>query len=286
MSICLEIVRADGRVQRLDLPYDRTTVGSSPEASICVSDAPELEPLHILLVPREQGVWLSSARNARTPALLDGKPFESGQLSLGSEIDVGSITFRVVAATSGSGKNHVRTLIVLITLLVIAVPLLKVRQGGTLPQSNAPAPELFPEAEMECDVQGEAAEKRGMRAAERARSKTLRYPFDAREGLAAVELYRAAAPCLEETGAAAQVAAEEKRLRQRIEDDYQVQRLHLERALGESDWAGAMVATRQLLALLADRPGEYRDWLASLYRFLDIHLTTKKDDRTGKDGSR
>lgn len=284
MSICLEIVRADGRVQRLDLPHERTTVGSSPQASVCVADAPELEPLHILLVPREKGVWLSSARNARTPALFDGKPFESGQLALGSEIDVGSITFRVVAATSGSGKNHVRTLIVLITLLVIAVPLLKARQGGAMPQSNAPAPELFPEAEVECDVQGEAAEKRGTRAAERARSKTLRYPFDAREGLAAVELYRAAAPCLDGT-AAAQVAAEEKRLRQRIEDDYQIQRLHLERALGESDWAGAMVATRQLLALLADRPGEYRDWLASLHRFLDIHLT-KKDDRTGKDGSR
>jgi hypothetical protein len=284
MSVCLEIVRADGRVHREPLPGQRTTVGSSKEASICVPDAPELEPLHILVVPRERGVWLSSARNAKTPTFLDGKPFESGQLPLGSEIDVGSITFRVVAAGAGGGSNWTRNIVVLATLMVIAVPLLGRDRSGAMPRSNAPAPLLFPEEKVDCPSEGEAALRRGLRAAERARSKTLRYPFDAREGLSAVELYRAAAPCLVGSDVAAAVAAEETRLRQRIEDAYQIQRVHLERALGEQDWATAMAATGQLLALLADRPSEYRDWLLSLQRFLDLHLSEKEEKNAKKEG--
>lgn len=282
MTVALEIVRADGRIQRQVLPDDRTTVGSSNQATICVPDAPELEPLHILVVPREQGVWLSSARNARTPALLDGKPFESGQLSLGTEIDVGSITFRVVAvARDGKGKR-VRTIVMVALAVVIAAPLLQRQRSDSMPRSTAPAPTLFAEeADEECPAAEEAAEKRGVRAAERARSKTLRYPFDAREGLRAVQLYRAAAPCLAGSPMAQTVKAEEQRMRQRLEDDYQIQRLHLERALGESDWEAAMIASGQLLALLTDRPGPYRDWLSSLRRFLDVRLSEakKKDEK-------
>jgi hypothetical protein len=272
MTVCLEIVRADGRIHREVLPEDRTTVGSSNQATICVPDAPELEPLHILVVPREKGVWLSSARNARTPTLLDGKPFESGQLPLGAEIDVGSITFRVVAVAPDN--------VLVAVLVMMAAPLLQRQRSDAMPRSNAPAPPLFEEASAEdCPAAEEAAEKRGARAAERARSKTLRYPFDAREGLRAVELYRAAAPCLTGSPMGPVVTAEEKRLRQRIEDDYQVQRLHLERALGEADWDAAMVASGQLLSLLADRPGPYRDWLARLRRFLDVKLSETKKDK-------
>lgn len=284
MTICLEIVRADGRIRREFLSGERTTVGSSEQASVCVADAPELEAFHILVVPREKGVWLSSARNVRTPVLLEGKPFESGQLALGTEIDVGSITFRVVGAPTGGRGRSLQTVIVLATAAAIAVPMLRSDDSAAVPQSNAPAPELFPKELADCPAGGDAAERRGLRAAERARSKKLRYAFDPREGLAALELYRAAAPCLKGSEMAAVVAGEEQRLRQRIEDDYQVQRVHLERALGEGDWAAAMVATRQLLQLLADRPGEYRDWLSSLERFLDVHLSEKKDATENKDG--
>jgi hypothetical protein len=278
VTICLEIVRADGRVQRQHLHGERTTVGSSEQASICVPDAPELEPLHILVVPREQGVWLSSARNARTPALLDGKPFESGQLGLGAEIDVGSITFRVTTADGGGGKGRLRAVVLAITVVAVILPLAAGHRSGAPPRPSAPAPRLFSEQAAECPASGESAERRGLRAAERARSKKLRYPFDAREGLSAVELYRVAAACLAGTPEGAAVAGEEQRLRQRIEDDYQIDRLHLERALSEGDWAGALEATRQLDSLLANRAGEYRDWLARVARFVDLRLSEKKKD--------
>jgi hypothetical protein len=283
MAVCIEIVRADGRVQRSPLGQDRTTVGSSTEASVCVRDAPELEPLHMMFVPREKGVWLSSVRNARTPVLLEGKPFESGELPLGSEVDVGSITFRVVTSDDGGRAKRARNIIVLLVGISIALPLLRSSGPGVPPRSNAPAPALFPDQKVECGVEGEAALRRGMHSAERARSKTLRYPFDAREGLSAVELYREAAPCLAGTEAADKVAAEERRLRQHIEDDYQILRLHLERALGEGDWKVAAVATRQLLSLLGDRPDAYRDWLLSVQRYIELRLSEKKDDK--KDGS-
>lgn len=275
MTIYLEIVRADGRTHRQNLKDERTTVGGSQEASIWVQDAPELEPLHLLLVPREQGVWFSSVRNARTPALLDGRPFESGQVALGSEIDVGSITFRVVAANAKS--NRARNLIILVTALAIAIPFLFGTRSSSMPRMNAPAPALFSDGAEDCPLEGEAAEKRGMKAAERARAKTLRYPFDPREGLAAVELYQVAEGCLEGTGEAAAVAAEQARVRQRIEDDYQLHRLHLERAVTESDWKAALDATHQLLNMLADRPGEYRDWLVRLARFLEMQISAQEE---------
>ncbi|HKE17691.1 MAG TPA: FHA domain-containing protein [Kofleriaceae bacterium] len=285
MPVCIEIIRADGRVQRSTLTDERTTVGSSSEASLCVRDAPELEPLHMLFVPREHGVWLSSARNARTPVLLEGKPFESGELALGSEVDVGSITFRVVAPDDGGRARRARNIIMLAVALSIAIPFLRSTDAGVPPRNNSPAPQLFPDQHADCGVEGEAALRRGTHAAERARSKTLRYPFDAREGLSAVELYREAAPCLAGSEAGEKVASEERRLRQHIEDDYQILRLHLERALGESDWKIAAVATRQLLSLLADRPGAYRDWLLSVQRYVELRLSeTKKDDK--KDGSK
>ncbi|HWM87275.1 MAG TPA: FHA domain-containing protein [Kofleriaceae bacterium] len=282
MPVVLEIVRADGRIHREVLPDDRSTVGSSEQASVCVADAPELEPLHLLVVPRESGVWLSCARNARTPVLLDGKPFESGQLGLGTEVDIGSITFRVVAAQTGNRKNWIRNAVVLVVAAAIAIPLLSSDPAGSLPRSNAPAPPLFPDEKVQCPAAPDVAERRGLQAAERARSKTLRYPFDAREGLSAVELYRAAAPCLVGSDRAKEVAAEEQRLRQRIEDDYQMLRLHLDQALNESDWEVAMAADRQLLQLLSERSGEYRDWLASVHRFLDLRLSEKKKDEPGK----
>lgn len=282
MPLCLEIIRADGRIQRESLRNERTTVGSSPEASVCVADAPELEPLHMLVVPRDKGIWLSAARGVQTPVLFEGKPFESGELGLGSEVDVGSITFRVVAAQGNNRGNKLRTAVMLVTAAAIAIPLLAGPRSGQMPLANSPAPALFPDADVDCPVEGDAAQKRGRRAAERARSKTLRYPFDPREGLAAVELYRAAVACLSGTDEAAAIDAEERRLRTRIEDDYQILRLHLERQLGESDWRGALDATQQLIALLADRPGDYLDYLASLQRFLDLQLNPKQEESGSK----
>ena len=283
MSVCLEIVRADGRIQRQMLAEERTTVGSSSQASVCVTDAPELEPLHILVVPRERGIWLSSARNARTPVLLEGKPFESGELGLGTEVDIGSITLRVVADTDNGRTKQARNIILLVVAAVIAVPLLGGDGGRLPPRSKDPAPPLFAAQPADCPSEGDAAERRGLQMAERARSKTLRYPFDAREGLSAVELFRSALPCLAASEVADTIVREEKQVRQRIEDDYQLLRLHLERSLAESDWKLAANASNHLLALLADRPGAYRDWLLDVQRFVELRISEQKE-KSAKDG--
>ena len=44
----------------------------------------------------------------------------------------------------------------------------------------------------------------------------------------------------------------------------------------------ASASSRQLLSLLAARPGAYRDWLLSLQRYLELRLSEKK--QPGKDG--
>ncbi len=234
MSVCLEIIRADGRIQREVLGDERTTVGSSREASIWVQDAPELEPLHILVVPRERGVWLSSVRNARTPVLLDGKPFESGAARArhrgGRRLD--HVPHRGPGrrqqGQAAAQRRHPRR-------RRGDRPLLRDRgrRGHPAAQRRAGAGAVpRREGRLPGRARGGAAPRDGRRpsgpAPRPCATRSTRARGSARWSCTGPRRRACPAPT-----PAARSPSEEKRLRQQIEDDYQILRLHLERSLNE-----------------------------------------------------
>src|SRR5688500_18721099 len=143
----LEIIRADGRVARHPLVSERLTVGRDPNAEIALEDAPELEPFHLLLSPREDGCWVSVARVARVPARKEGATFENGLVAWGTELDVGAVTFRLARAEVRADRRRrlagpLRKAALLAVALWLASRVIGTPRPGP-PRARVPAPALF-----------------------------------------------------------------------------------------------------------------------------------------------
>jgi hypothetical protein len=283
----LEIIRADGRVLRHELERVRVTIGRDPSAEIALEDAPELEPLHLLLEPREDGCWVSVARTARTPARQAGTTFENGLVPWNSELDIGAVTFRLARAEVRQSRRRrlagpLRKAALISACLWIAAGMLGGGPAGP-PRTQVPAPALFDDAALPGCAAGDAdAYPRGREAADAAQAKAERYPFSPHDGVVAVALWSAAASCLVvagEPGAAAAARAERDRLRAQVEDDYRAHRLALERALDHRHYGAALDEARLVADLLRDHDDEYVRWLVRLERSLVEKLAKEKKRR-------
>jgi hypothetical protein len=271
----VEIIRADGRVHRHPLERDRITIGREVGAVLVLEDAPELEPMHLLLAPRDDGCWVSVARAARTPTRQAGASFENGLVPWGAELDVGAVTFRLARAEARAGRRRrlagpLRKAALIVACLWIAARVLGDPPAGP-PRSQVPAPALFDDREAAACPGDADAGARAREAAEAAHAKAERYPFSPHDGVAAVTLWAAAAACAAAAGdvdGAAAARAERDRLRARVEDDYRAHRLALERALDHRHYAVALDQARLVADLLRDRDGEYQRWLVRLDRSL------------------
>ena len=280
----LEIIRADGRVQRQALADERVTVGRDPDAMIAVEDAPELERYHLLLAPRTDGCWVSVARTARTPSRRAGATFENGLLPWGAELDVGAVSFRFVRELAANDRRRrlagpARKLVLLGACAWLAGRVMGEPPMRT-PRTHAPAPALFAGPPPGCPGSATDARARAREAADAAAAKEERYPFSPRDGVAAAELWQLAAACRAAAGQprdAADAHAAHDRLVARVEDDYRAHRLALERALDRRDDAAALREDRLLADLLHGRDGEYAGWLVRLDHVLtDRHAREKK----------
>ncbi len=283
----VEIIRADGRVDRHSLERGRTTIGRDAEAEIALADAPELEPMHLLVEPREDGCWVSVARTARTPARRAGTTFENGLVAWGTELDVGAVTFRLARAEVRPSRRRrlagpARKAALLAGCLWVAATVIGGPPEGP-PRARVPAPPLFADdAPAECPVALAEARARAREATEAAIARAERYPFSPHDGVEAVGQWAAAAACLAvagEPGAAAEARAERDRLRARVDDDYRAHRLALERALEHRHHAAALDEARLVADLLRDHDGEYRHWLARLERSLIARVAKEKKRR-------
>jgi hypothetical protein len=147
-------------------------------------------------------------------------------------------------------------------------------------EENAPPPELFGE-EAECPESGDAALHRARETAEAGSHKSERYPFDAQDGVVAVQHWTVATACYaaaRQRADAARIRAERDAMAQRIEEDYRTHRLRLERALKFQRWDDALREARALRALTEHRHGDpYVTWLDLLERRLQLIL----DQRLG-----
>jgi hypothetical protein len=285
----LEIIRADGKVEQHPLLYTRVTVGRSIDASIPLPDVPELEPLHLLLAPRDDGCWVSSAKGARTKTMWQGRIFENGLVPWGSELDAGSVTFRLTThQPTGRSRREWVKLLRKITMLGVCAWLL----WGLLGRSNEPMhsgakpPPLFPEQSQvgTCPESDSKAAGHAGDALEAARAKAETYSFKPFDGVQAVRLYDLAVACFQAAGKTntdegAEARHERARLRKRVEDDYRLRCLRVENSIKYERWEEALAASLIVADMLRDRDGAYPQWLAQAQRALQIRISQSKKDK-------
>lgn len=285
MNAWLEITRPDGTVERCPLAGDRITVGRSPEASISLPDARDLEPEHLMIAPRGgQGCWVAVAQGAGIAARVGGSWFQHGMVPWGTEVEVGDLRLRLTdRATEGEKAGPAPMVSTPILLIVLAVvPLLgwllfsETSSGIDLTTASSPPPLFDPGAE--CPTGQGTARHNADQTRDIALAKKERYPFASQDGVEAVGLFERAEACYRAVGAeerASEMAREADELRRRIDESYRTHRLRLERALAQRRYNDAVVETRALLELLRHRDGDpYLSWLQRLERQLQLAQNT------------
>jgi hypothetical protein len=283
MHAYVEVIRADGHVETHPLEGEQITFGSGAEAAISITDVPELESVHLLLAPRDEGCWVSVAQGAEAVAWVGGKKHENGMLKWGTEIDIGSISLRInhrlVEERERQARRRRLTIIATMVVVLVLFSLLLKEERERLPRRSADAPALFEDPAPCPESERTAARARAHSANEEAQARLVRYPFDAQDGITAVALFGVANKCFAAAGEseiAASIAAERDRIAAQIEEDYQLRRVRLSRLLKHKRRKQALGETKALLIMLEHREGPYRNWLIRLQRHLELKLEGKR----------
>ena len=304
MESHIEIKFPDGSQKFAALTEDQVTLGSSPAAGVPLVNSLELLPEHLLLAPRKEGCWISVAKTASVPALVNGRPV-SGQLvrwespvALGDLMIVlhrGSppqLTLSGTAAETAEDKesgNRVRRWTLVAVFVVAALGAVSLALQTTTNRHVGPpaaAPELFspgaPCPEGDPVYHAEALANEGA-------ARMDRYPFDPRDGILAVEAYDRAASCyadLGETEASAAFQTLRDRIMQRINDDYRVYQLRLERSLETERNYDALLAIEKLSRLVRHRESsQYTQWVLLLEQRLEAAIEDGRRGRSKKKGN-
>jgi hypothetical protein len=279
MEAYLEIIREDGSLERHRIEGDQVTVGRSPTAGIPVPDGRDLEPEHLLIAPRGDGCWVAVAQGAKVPARVRGELFQHGMVAWGTEIEIGTIKFKVTDSlpkeqkTSDQKMSPIMVIGAVGIVGVLAWAMLSEPEGHGLEMEAPRDPLQLFDAQVTCPATGAQALYLADQDAEAAFAKSERYPFDASDGVESVMLYRRSQACYAAVGqveAAARMQREGDWMQRRIEEDYTTHRLRLERALEQSRFADALIETRALLALTRHRDHPYVQWLIRNERRLTL----------------
>lgn len=245
----IEVVFADGTSETFTLDKDEIVLGRAVDANIAIPDARELEAQHLLLRKQNDGCWVAVAQGAQTPTLVSGKPFQSGVLPWGSEIQIGP--FVVVLTGEDFSKKKADLGPWILGLVVLAAAFggfVWLRAGGGGPSVKAPRayPEIIP-APVTCSVPS-AAEARGKTAFDAALAKSDRFLFDPQDGIQAIALYTEAESCFtlaRQEALAGKARREGQAMQTRVKDSFLAHRLAFERAVepGQENWE---VASREI----------------------------------------
>ncbi len=283
MEAYVEIVYPDGTSEVFPIEGDQATVGRSPTATVSLPDARELEPEHLLIAPRTDGVWVSPVQGANTPVLRDGVPLQPGKVPWGAWLEIGTLKFRVThtrperdAQDGAGGMSPVVKVVLLLGAAALAVTMALGPPNRSLPtRTRHEPPALFDEGAATCDAKGSDPARRGETLAEAASLHDERYPFDPQDGFEALRLYQQAAACFRAAGrteAEAEAKAKADALRRRIEDDFRHARFRLDRALTEKRYVDALREARRIAAFVEHRPGPYLEWVQVLERRLAMRV--------------
>lgn len=279
MQAFVEIALEDESVELVPIRKDKVTVGSASSADISIPWAQGLLPVHFLLVPTEEGCWVTAQPGADLRA--GGVAFKHGAVPWGTVVEAPGLRVRLLdRSLVQSSSRPVDAWFWLLVLL--AVPLIvwlfsdnQAEEIGSPPTMDVS--QIFA-ADDSCG-EGGPARYRAERYMEFALAKQERYPFDPFDGVQAVMLFRKAGACYEATGDVRYLEHSRtlaNRLERQIRVDYQVHRTRLERSLKSKAYEQALVEARFLQRLVANRKSAYGDWLDTVERRLNLAVAEDK----------
>lgn len=266
MDAFVEVTKPDGSSELFPLEGAQVTLGRSGTAGVSLPMESQLELEHVLLAPRgKEGCWVSVSEGAATPVLAKGKAFASGMVKWGTELTIGSLRLRLTnKRTATKSENGISPVLLVALVVVLGGAGWFMLQGGErhVPSQEGMDPPALFFAEGTCP-----AGRTGSQVEQFADSRGDRYPYDPRDGVAAIGLYKDAAACFTtagDNGGAQRSTRNGEQLQRTVEADYAARRLRLDRALAGNHWIDAQREASALVALTTHIEDD--DWVAWLTR--------------------
>jgi hypothetical protein len=271
-SIQMWITRPDGAREEVSVQSTRVLVGSGAHCDIRFAE-PGIAREHLLFEIRGEELY-ALAKHLDPAPLLRGLPLFQTKIEATDEIAVGRGRIRAkivwdVARERVLDKRRRASSLVLVFALVflpvIAWAALRSQREAPIGPAPKNVPALFGEGAKNC-MAPTPAQADVLARRLRARAVLLREqsPFDAADGIAAVEHFEKAGACFRVANLpneAADAAAAARTLRQDLTSAYAAQRVKLEHALDVGDDETALREARVLGKLLAGKSEPYVDWL-------------------------
>lgn len=286
MEAYVIITREDGAAERFPIETDQVTIGKSGTAGIALPEFHELELEHLLIAPRKEGCWVSTSEGALTPTMHKGKPFVSGMLPWGSELQVGRLHMRLTDRrarspinTEDGGRVRILLLATVVAASYAAYVFLLPKPTGLPSDEGIDPPPLFDES-YPCPQDGEVRAN-AIDAEYRAFSHADRYAFDPSDGVTAVRLFSTAVSCWSDAGEG-EKSQRADGFRQELADEvntqYATSRLNLSRAIAAERWDLAVRETLRLRALThhLDQELPYTTWLERVHRIVRSRLQAEE----------
>lgn len=280
--IVIEVFYADGGSFDQTFDSDSIVVGTGSGADLRIPRAPEVDAEHLLIMPRQNGTWISAGRNVRVRPLVGGVHFENGLLPFGTEIDIGSVTLRAQRPRVERKVQPRRLLMLSLagTVLFLLYVMWKARRPG-MPDADSQPPALFGELPKSCPDEVNPL-VRAREALASGDALDAQYAYDPQKGIAGVAELGVAETCAAAArhgGLRAEAEARRKALEARIEGDFKAQKAALDRALALDDLPAILRADNALLPYLTHRPSEYSRWLLKLERHVSLRMEELKEGK-------
>jgi hypothetical protein len=268
MAYRLEVQAPTRAAEQHELKPGVVSLGSGDHADLRLG-APSLAPLHLSLEVQLTGVIVRVVDGVPSGVLYEGVEQREATVGWGAEIFVAGVRLSFLADDIAKRRTNP----ILVAALGIALVVLAWQGAGTAAEgaeqsATVEPPSLTPPATPCPEAEPALAAQRARGDELAGRAKQERYPFDASEGLAALQRLEAAAACFETAGApvdAVRIRSVRDAFQVRLNDDFSALRLRLQLALDQERPSDALGATRELEALVAPM-GEtpYRSWLLTL----------------------
>ncbi len=264
MNYLLEVQAPGAPAEQHELSLGSVTAGSGEAAELRLA-SPVFQAHHLQFEVLPEGARVRLLDDIEGGIVFEGVQLREAMVPWGSEIFVSGVRLSLLATGERKHKAHP----LLLAALAVALVALGWQGGGAAADASASTtvepPAMAVPAASCPEASADAALVRARKDEHAAQAKLERYPFDAGEGLRALEHLNVAKACFSVAGATAdQGRAEQRReaLQRTLAEDLAAWRLRLDRALAQDRPSDAMAAVRGLEALvepLGDTP--YRAWL-------------------------
>lgn len=272
MNYLLEVQDSGAPAEQYELSLGSVMAGSSEAAGLRLA-SPVFQAQHLQLEVLPEGARVRLLDGIEGGIVFEGVQLREAMVPWGSEVFVSGVRLSFLA--TGEGKRKAYPL--LMAALAIALVALGWRGGGAAADASASTtvepPAIAVPAASCPETATDIALARARKDEQAAQAKLERYPFDAGEGLRALEHLNVAKACFSVAGATAdqgRVRQRQEALQRTLAEDLAAWRLRLDLALEQDRPREAVAAVRGLDALigpLGDTP--YRAWLKDLKHRLE-----------------